>query len=95
MGTHVPVSWSAAFLTSGPQSERGPPMAALDPGPKRRSRVITLMTTVGVIAVLAGGTLVGANIVGVSGAATTTTLSLVDDGRRGDVQQLEPVRPDL
>ncbi|HVA02507.1 MAG TPA: hypothetical protein VMU64_02070 [Acidimicrobiales bacterium] len=51
-------------------------MAALGPWPIRRSGVIKLVTTLGVAAVLAGGTLLGANVVGVSGAATTPTLRL-------------------
>jgi hypothetical protein len=51
-------------------------MAALGPWPIRRSGVIKLVTTLGLVAVLAGGTLLAANVVGVSGAATTPTLHL-------------------
>ncbi|HEY5024060.1 MAG TPA: hypothetical protein VII76_03720 [Acidimicrobiales bacterium] len=47
-------------------------MATLGPWPLGRSRVITLITTLGVVAVMGGGTLLAANVVSVSGAATTT-----------------------
>ncbi len=47
-------------------------MAALGPWPIRRSGVIKLVTTLGVVAVLGGGTLLAANVVEVSAAATTT-----------------------
>src|ERR1019366_526476 len=54
------------------RSERGLPMAALGPWPIRRSGMIKLVTTLGVVAVLGGGTLLAANVVDVSAAATTT-----------------------
>ena len=47
-------------------------MAALGPWPVWRSGVIKLVTAVGVVAVLAGGTLMATNVVEVSAAATTT-----------------------
>ena len=51
-------------------------MAVLGPWPMGRTRVVRLITTLGVVAILSGGGLLAVSVVGVSGAATATTLSL-------------------
>src|ERR1700681_264100 len=68
-------------------------MAALGPWPMGRSRVIRLMTTLGIVAVLAGGTLVASNVVGVSGAATATTLHLTTTGAGAVCNNTNPSMP--
>ena len=70
-------------------------MAALGPWPIRRSRVIRLVTTLGLVSVMAGGTVLATNVVGVSGAATTTTLSLSTTAAGAIVQQHQPRRSHL
>jgi hypothetical protein len=75
------------------RDESGLPMAALGPWLLRRSRVVTILTTLGIVAVMAGGTMLAADVAGVSGAATTTKLSLTTKAAGATCNNTNPSDP--
>ncbi len=62
------------------------------PRPLRHSRLITVLTTVGVVAVMAGGAMVATNVGGIS-AAATTTLSLTTTAAGASCNDSNPSAP--